>query len=99
MNQSESNLNILEQKLCHLVEAFRNIKKEKLSLNEEIDLLKDKLKASRSEVIKLKDENDRLKIASAMMGEDEHQRLMKLRVNKLIKELDNCIAQIKNENQ
>lgn len=99
MNQSESNLNILEQKLYRLVEAFRGIQKEKLSLKEEIDLLKGKLKESRSEVIKLKDENDRLKVAAAMMGEDEHQRLMKLRVNKLIKELDNCIAQIKNENQ
>jgi|SRR5690606_17607641 len=99
MNQSESNLNILEQKLYRLVEAFRGIKKEKLSLKEEIDLLKGKLKESRSEVIKLKDENDRLKVAAAMRGEDEHQRLMKLRVNKLIKELDNCIAQIKNESQ
>lgn len=47
--------------------------------------------------MKLKDENDRLKVANALLGNEEHRRLMKLRVNKLIKELDVCIAQVKNE--
>ena len=97
MDQNESNFINFEQKLYQLVDAYRNIKKEKESLKEEIDALKDSLKTSRSEVLKLKDDNDRLKVANAMLGDEEHRRLMKLRVNKLIKELDVCIAQVKKE--
>lgn len=97
MNQNESNFIKLEQKLYQLVDAYRNIKKKNATLEEEIETLKQSLKESRTEVVKLKDENDRLKVANALLGNEEHRRLMKLRVNKLIKELDVCIAQVKNE--
>ncbi|SMC50666.1 hypothetical protein [Moheibacter sediminis] len=96
MNQSESNFIKLEQKLHQLLVAYKDIKKEKSSLKEEIEALKQGLKESRIETVRLKDENDRLKVANAMLGENEHRRLMKLRVNRLIKELDVCMAQIKN---
>lgn len=96
MNQGESNFVKLEQKLHQLVVAYKDIKKEKNSLKEEIEALKQSLKESRIESAKLKGENDRLKVANAMLGESEHRRLMKLRVNRLIKELDVCMAQIKN---
>lgn len=97
MNQNESNFIKLEQKLYQLVDAYRNIKKKNATLEEEIETLKQSLKESRTEVMRLKDENDRLKVANALLGNEEHRRLMKLRVNKLIKELDVCIAQVKNE--
>lgn len=96
MNHSESNFIKLEQKLHQLLVAYKDIKKEKNSLKEEVEALKQGLKESRIETIRLKDENDRLKVANAMLGENEHRRLMKLRVNRLIKELDVCMAQIKN---
>ncbi|MFA7687910.1 MAG: hypothetical protein WCY25_08600 [Moheibacter sp.] len=96
MNQSESNFIKLEQKLHQLLEAYKAIKEEKSSLKEEIEALKQSLKESRIETARLKDDNDRLKVANAMLGENEHRRLMKLRVNRLIKELDVCMAQIKN---
>lgn len=96
MNQDESNFKKLEQALHQLVDAHRNIKKQNLTQTEEIEALKEKLKETRVENIKLKDDNERLKVANAMLGDAEHRRLMKLRVNKLIKELDICIAQIKN---
>lgn len=96
MNQSELNFIKLEQKLHQLLDAYKDIKKEKNSLKEEIEALKQSLKESRIETARLKDDNDRLKVANAMLGENEHRRLMKLRVNRLIKELDVCMAQIKN---
>ncbi len=97
MDQNESNFIKLEQKLYQLVGAYKNINKEKESLKEENEALKQNLKSSRTEVLKLKDETERLKVVNAMLGDEEHRRLMKLRVNKLIKELDVCIAQVKNE--
>lgn len=96
MNQDESNFKKLEQALHQLVDAHRTTKKQNLTQTEEIEALKEKLKETRVENIKLKDDNERLKVANAMLGDAEHRRLMKLRVNKLIKELDICITQIKN---
>lgn len=97
MDQNESNFIKLEQKLYQLVDAYRNIKIEKETLEQEVDALKQNLKLSRTEILKLKDDSDRLKVANAMLGDEEHRRLMKLRVSKLIKELDVCIAQVKNQ--
>lgn len=97
MNQSEENFIKLEKKLYQLVDAYQHIKKDKEALKEEVEVLKENLKSSRQEMLKLKDENEGLKVANALLGDVEHRRLMKLRVNKLIKELDVCIAQVKNE--
>lgn len=95
MNQTELNLNILEQKLKELVGAFGDIREEKENLELEVSKLKENLKTLRSEMIEMKDENDRLKVANALLGNEEHRRLMKIKVNKLIRELDGCISQIK----
>lgn len=97
MSQSEDKFIKLEQKLRQLVEAYRDIKNVEEGLREEIEVLKESLKSSRQLELKLKDENDELKVANALLGDKEHRRLMKLRVNKLIKELDVCIAQVKKE--
>ena len=97
MNQTDTNFIKLEQKLYQLVGAYRDIKKENEKLAEEVESLKESLKSSRAEALKMKDDNERLKVANALLGDEEHRRLMKLRVNKLIKELDVCIAQVKNE--
>lgn len=96
MNQSETNFIRLEQKLRQLVEAYKRIKEENEEKEKEIEALKESLKSSRTEVLKLKDDTERLKVTAALMGDKEHRRLTKLRVNKLIKELDVCIAQVKN---
>ncbi|MFA7448846.1 MAG: hypothetical protein WCY77_10440 [Weeksellaceae bacterium] len=97
MDQSETNFIKLKEKLYQLVGAYKNCKKEKEALKEEIEALNINLKSSRLEVLRMKDENEGLKVANALLGDQEHRRLMKLRVNKLIKELDVCIAQVKNE--
>lgn len=96
MDQSETNFINLKEKLYQLVDAYKSCKKENQALTEEIQTLNNNLKISRQEVLKMKDENEGLKVANALLGDQEHRRLMKLRVNKLIKELDVCIAQVKN---
>lgn len=96
MSDNESNFIKLEQTLYQLVGEYRNIKKENKSLEEEIKVLKNSLQVSRTQNIELKESTDQLKLTNAMLGDVEHRRLMKVRINKLIKELDICIAQVKN---
>lgn len=94
---NEKHFILLERNIRRLVEEHRVLKEINEALSEEIEVLKSSLKTSRQEHLTLKDENEQLKVANAMLGNEEHRRLMKLRVNKLIKELDVCMAQIKNE--
>ena len=97
MNQNEQNFMKLEQGVRRLATAYRDIIKEKKTLEEEVEALNRKLSVMQSEAVKMKNDNDRLKVASALLGDTNHRRLMKARVNKLIKELDVCISQVKND--
>lgn len=97
MSESKEKFIQLEQKLSQLIQAYKDIKIKNETLKEEIEVLQENLRSSRQEQLKMKDEVDQLKVNNALLGDKEHRRLMKLRVNKLIKELDVCIAQVKNE--
>lgn len=96
-SMNENQFILLEKNILRLVEEHRAMKKINEALSEEIDVLKLSLKSARQDYLKLKDENDGLKVANALLGNEEHRRLMKVRINKLIKELDVCMTQIKNE--
>ncbi|MFA7616717.1 MAG: hypothetical protein WBF83_05300 [Moheibacter sp.] len=95
MNQNEQNFMKLEMGVRRLAAAYKDIIKEKKTLEEEIEALNKKLSVMQSEALTMKSDNDRLKVASALLGDENHRRLMKTRVNRLIKELDVCISQVK----
>lgn len=97
MSESKEKFIQLEEKLSQLIQAYRDIKTENETLIDEVKVLQENLRSARQEQLKMKDEIDQLKVSNALLGDKEHRRLMKLRVNKLIKELDVCIAQVKNE--
>jgi len=44
----------------------------------------------------LKEEQKKIKLISAISGNPDHNRLMKNHINKLIKEIDACIAYLRN---
>src|SRR5690606_1996551 len=96
MNQNRQNFMKLEKGVRRLAAAYKDIIKEKKTLEEEIEALNKKLSVMQSEALMMKSDNDRLKVASALLGDENHRRLMKTRVNRLIKELDVCISQVKN---
>jgi|SRR5690554_4129422 len=97
MNQNDHNFMKLEQGVRRLSAAYRDIIKEKKTLEKEVEALNKKLSVMQSEALTMRNDNERLRMASALLGDTNHRRLMKTRVNKLIKELDVCIAQIKND--
>lgn len=97
MNQNELNFIKLEQGVRKLAAAYKSSIKENKALEEEIEALNNKISKLSSEALTMKSDNEQLKVANALLGDESHRRLMKTRVNKLIKELDVCISQIKNE--
>lgn len=87
-------VNLVEDKLEKLLENYNFLK-------EENDLLYSKLAVLESNVIKEKqlfDELEKkyqaLKIAKTIEGSKENSRETKLKINALIREIDNCIVQL-----
>lgn len=96
MEENKSNFEKLKENISELIRAYKKLREEKDLLKIELEETKNRLSLLQKEYIDLKSDNDELKVANAMMGGKEHKRLMKLRVNKLIKEVDACIVQLKN---
>lgn len=96
MNQNDQNFIKLEQGVRRLVVAYKDVIKEKETLEKEIEALNKKISLLQSDALSMKNDNDRLKMTTALLGDETHRRLMKTRVNRLIKELDVCITQLKN---
>lgn len=65
-------------------------------LNKEHEELKKKHDEERKNNQVLAEEHKNIKLYSAISGNPEHNRLMKNHINRLIKEVDFCIAQIQN---
>lgn len=97
LNQLENHKNILKgaEKSIQEQDKFQN---EIQLLKDENARLKNKLRDSQANNLHLNEEVKRLKVVNAMSGNQEYKQMMKQRMNKLIKEVDTCIAQIKTNN-
>ncbi|APD07367.1 hypothetical protein UJ101_01860 [Flavobacteriaceae bacterium UJ101] len=94
MESAKELYKILENKILNLLKENKEIKGQVIDLEREIVFLKEKLSEQRIHNEELKDKNEVLKIASAVGGNKEHRRLMKNKVNGLVKEIDRCIKLI-----
>ncbi len=78
-------------KLLHKYEIMKqtneSLQKELTAVKAEYGQLEDDLEASRDQV-------QTLKAANAMLGSTDHKRETKLKINSLIREIDQCIVQL-----
>ena len=47
-----------------------------------------------SQIAELRNQLDNLKMVNSLLGSDDNKRETKLKINSLIREIDNCIAQL-----
>ncbi len=78
-------------KLLHKYEVLKNnysqLQEELTTVNTENSQLKQKLEASGEQI-------QSLKAANAMLGSTDYKRETKLKINSLIREIDQCIVQL-----
>lgn len=91
----ESFLNI-ENKIIHLKNDFRQLEEKYKILQEELEVLKSENQKKQEKINQLTQENKNIKIQASVYGNHQYQNIMKNHINKLIKEVDYCINQIKN---
>ncbi len=82
----------LKQKFQSLRERLEVQKSSTLNLNAEKKNLEDKLREQEEEIKELKQQNNTLKLAKAFTAESEESQDAKLQINRIVREIDKCIA-------
>lgn len=85
----------LEQKIANQSNKLQRYIKENQILQNEIQKLENDLETSIKEIKTLENKNKEIKVVSGLAGNAEHKRLMKHKLNGLVKEIDLCIAEVK----
>ena len=94
MSKIETIVQTLEVKIDKILNQFGSLKDENTALKREIQELKSQNKNQLQLLKEKQTEFDSLKIASSMLGSNEDKRASKLKINALIKEINDCIASL-----
>ena len=92
----ENNFSELEKKITALHSNYRSLSEKFAELSMEHTDLKKKYDEERKKNQVLSEEQKNIKLYSAISGNPEHNRMMKNHINRLVKEIDSCIAQLQN---
>lgn len=92
----ENNFSEIEKKILLLQKNYKNLTEKFSELSIEHEDLKKKYDEERKKSQVLAEEQKNIKLYSAISGNPEHNRLMKNHINRLVKEIDFCIAQLQN---
>lgn len=84
----------LENRIEKLLRGFKVIKQKNRTLEDELKVNLQNTAQLQSKIKKLEDQNQSLKAANAILGSNENKRETKLKINSLIREIDQCIVQL-----
>lgn len=92
----ENNFAQLENKVLNIKKNYVNLSDKFSELRREHEELKMKYDEERRKNQVLAEEQKNIKLYSAISGNPDYNRLMKTHINRLIKEVDHCIAELQN---
>ncbi|MEC5158808.1 hypothetical protein [Chryseobacterium sp. MP_3.2] len=92
----ENNFSVLEKKIQTISKNYQNLTERHLELSQEHDDLQKRYDEERRKNQVLAEEHKNIKLYSALSGNPDHNRLMKNHINRLVKEVDQCIAELQN---
>ena len=84
----------LENRISKLLHTFEKLKQKNIQLETQASEYDTLLKASKEEVEQWKEKCNSLQLANSMLGSDQHKRETKLKINALVREIDQCIGQL-----
>ncbi len=84
----------LENKISKVLNSIDALKLTNLKLNEELALARQEIQTQEKLNKDWEEKYKTLKIANSMLGSDEDKRETKLKINALIRDIDNCIVQL-----
>lgn len=84
----------LENKISKLLYKYENLKQKNHSLQEELTNLQVENQNLKKDQEVSEKHIQTLKAANALLGSNEHKKETKLKINGLIREIDQCIVQL-----
>ena len=87
-------VDLFENKLKTLLENYSFLKEENEVLFDKIAVLEDQITKEKQFNNEIEKKYQTLKIAKTIEGSKEDRRETKLKINALIREIDNCITQL-----
>ena len=96
LKELETNFSLLEKKIEEVRKNQKDLLEKYAILADDYNQLKAKYEEERKQNQELVDEQKKIKLISAISGNPDHNRLMKNHINRLVKEIDSCIAQLQN---
>ena len=95
-NDLEQNFSELERRVLGVKKKYQTLELKYMEVSQELNQLKKKFDEQQIRCKVLEEEHKNIKLYSAISGNTEHNRLMKNHINRLVKEIDLCIAQLQN---
>ena len=84
----------LENRISKMLHKLEVLKQSNLKLSEELQAYEEKIKEQEGELLNWEDRYESLKVASSMLGSEEDKRKTKLKINALVREINQCIVQL-----
>ena len=93
MNNLETHVRSINEKLQQLLKKYVSIKKENETLTGKLNQLKQKDEDSANSIAELKQKVNILQVASGNMSENDQKEFEK-KINQYIKEIDKCMSML-----
>lgn len=84
----------LENRIGKLLNKYESLKQANSTLEDELAAMKQKCSELEHDLQHCKAQHESLKLSNAMLGSDQYKRETKLKINSLIREIDQCITQL-----
>lgn len=94
MSDIESVIQSIEEKVSRLLRRMENLNSENQQIKEELNTLKTLNEKQQFLLSKKEEEYNALKIAASMLGSNDNRRASKLKINALIRDINDCIASL-----
>ena len=94
MSNIESIVESLELKITQILKHLDALKTENRLLKTELDECQNQTKVYSDSLYQKEGELEALKVASSMLGSSEDKRASKLKINALIRDINDCIASL-----
>ena len=93
-NKYDGLISAFETKLRKVISEYKRLQTENAHLHNELARKQSDLMMAHKELIELKEKNNHLRVAAGLAANNEERDLAKQRINKLVREIDKCIALI-----
>lgn len=94
INEHDILIQKLKEKVQIVISRTERAKSEKQVLLSEIDLLKEKMKTLEQENSELSEKYENLKLAKTISVTSNESHDAKIKINRIIREIDKCISQL-----